>query len=136
MARLDGALRPAKGNDVTLAGLPDEGMLNDRFDSRPELPLSTRARLARRNMRREAALREKHDLDAFGYDALWREQGGRCALCRRWRTLVVDHDHESGLVRQLLCSQCNTGLGMFRDQPEVLEAAAEYVRRWKAAAAE
>jgi len=79
-------------------------------------------------------------------DAMWDDmfdsQGRRCAICRvdtptghGWH---VDHDHvccpENGrscgkCVRAILCSECNTGLGKFRDNPAVLRAAADYIER-------
>jgi hypothetical protein len=63
------------------------------------------------------------------YQRLVAKQNGRCALCARVpRGLHVDHDHETGKVRGLLCSTCNTGLGKFSDDPERLEAAARYIR--------
>ena len=64
-------------------------------------------------------------------------QEGVCALCLKPETskrddgseqlLAVDHDHATGRIRGLLCQRCNTGLGLFRDDPEALERAAEYV---------
>lgn len=53
------------------------------------------------------------------YDALFLKQGGRCAVCGKQQTqhLHVDHDHASGVVRGLLCSDCNTALGHLRDSP-------------------
>lgn len=44
-------------------------------------------------------------------------QAGHCALCRSARQLVVDHDHESGLVRGLLCRSCNTKEGKYLEAP-------------------
>jgi len=55
-------------------------------------------------------------------------EAGCCALCSSRDTLRIDHDHSTGAIRGVLCNKCNLGLGMFKDDPEVLEAAAHYVR--------
>jgi hypothetical protein len=58
------------------------------------------------------------------------EQQGRCALCGKQpgaKGLAVDHDHASGIVRGLLCSKCNAGLGHFDDDPRRLKKALEYL---------
>lgn len=54
------------------------------------------------------------------------EQGG-CAICLRDVELVVDHDHDTGEYRGLLCNQCNVGLGMFMDSPGLLASASRYL---------
>jgi hypothetical protein len=59
-------------------------------------------------------------------------QGGLCAICRAAPAGHVDHDHVTGAVRELLCFNCNGGLGQFRDDPAVLRAAADYVERHRA----
>jgi hypothetical protein len=41
---------------------------------------------------------------------------------------VVDHDHVTGRVRALLCNLCNAGIGHLRDDPQIMQAAIEYVR--------
>lgn len=70
------------------------------------------------------------------YDLLFVEQGGRCAVCRRPAeesrdgVLQRDHDHDTKKVRGLLCSQCNTALGLLGDNPATALAAAEYLTRW------
>ena len=72
------------------------------------------------------------------YDAMVLAQGGRCAICRvdepgkgssgKTALWCIDHDHTTNAVRGLLCRHCNTAVGLFKDNPEVMERAAEYVR--------
>lgn len=87
-------------------------------------------------VRRSRKLKSKYGLTVAQYDQLMAEQGGRCAICgtsgpdaARWGKLVVDHDHETGEVRGLLCSNCNCAIGLLGDSPEVLRSAAEYLVR-------
>lgn len=51
----------------------------------------------------------------------------QCVICGDATKLVVDHSHKTGKVRGLLCSHCNRGLGHFRDDPMLLEFAAQYL---------
>lgn len=67
-------------------------------------------------------------------DALLAEQGGTCKCCkvpnpggRGWH---VDHCHQTGVVRGVLCHKCNLGIGLFNDDPELLEATAKYLRSY------
>jgi hypothetical protein len=53
-------------------------------------------------------------------------QNDRCAICGESDPQHLDHDHKTGGTRQLLCQRCNHGLGLFRDNPELLHAAAYY----------
>ncbi len=60
------------------------------------------------------------------------EQGGGCAVCGDppGRTaLHVDHCHDTGLVRGLLCFRCNSAIGNLRDDPDIIAAALAYVTR-------
>ena len=50
-----------------------------------------------------------------------------CVICGSKEQLVVDHDHVTGKVRGMLCNHCNRGLGHFRDDPMLLEFAAQYL---------
>jgi hypothetical protein len=50
-----------------------------------------------------------------------------CVICGSEEPLVVDHDHVTGKVRGMLCGHCNRGLGHFRDSPELLEFAVQYI---------
>jgi Recombination endonuclease VII len=56
------------------------------------------------------------------------DRGVTCKLCPELAT-VVDHCHATGVVRGFLCHGCNVGLGSFRDNPEALSKAAQYVQR-------
>lgn len=57
------------------------------------------------------------------------DQDWRCLICKQIPPLlVVDHCHTGGHLRGLLCQQCNSGLGFFKDDPERLQAAIEYLR--------
>ena len=50
-----------------------------------------------------------------------------CVICGDTTKLVVDHDHATGKIRGMLCNHCNRGLGHFRDDPMLLEFAAQYL---------
>jgi hypothetical protein len=72
-------------------------------------------------------LKRRYGISAEDADAMLEGQGGLCAICRRAPAAHVDHDHETGAVRALLCFNCNGGLGQFKDDPLILRAAADYV---------
>lgn len=100
----------------------------------------------RRYQCRVCARVTQYGLTRDQYEAMVEAQQGRCAICgtdnpgnRDWS---IDHDHECcgharkcevACVRKLLCNNCNSGLGMFRDSPEVLENAAAYLRSFSMA---
>lgn len=72
-------------------------------------------------------LSRRYGITAAEADLMLERQGGLCAICGAAPAAHVDHDHETGAVRSLLCFNCNGGLGQFRDDPAVLRAAADYV---------
>src|SRR5262245_30768892 len=88
----------------------------------------------RRNPAKEAArrrrrlLRSLYKLTQSEYERMVREQRGRCACCGRARSLVVDHDHETGRVRGLLCTPCNSAIGSLGDTAAGLLRALAYLR--------
>lgn len=96
---------------------------------------------------RNAALQRRHNrLKKYGlseddYERMNRDQDGHCAICGSDDAgradsdagLVVDHCHESNRVRGLLCKPCNTGLGAFRDAPELMQAAIKYLLQFATA---
>lgn len=89
---------------------------------------------------RNSALKSKYNVDLAWYEKMFELQGGGCWLCKKTpeengKSLSVDHDHAccpgegscGQCVRGLLCSSCNTGLGYFKDNPNLLREAADYV---------
>ena len=74
-------------------------------------------------------LKHKYKLSLERYLEMVEEQENVCAICGRTTEtrLYVDHDHETGKVRGLLCQACNCGLGMFRDDFNLLKTAMEYL---------
>ena len=83
---------------------------------------------------RKWAMRNNFNLDFEGYAKLLSEQQGVCAICKgpqrnkRMSTFCVDHVHDDeGRVRDLICDDCNIGLGSFKDNPIALMNAALYV---------
>ncbi len=84
---------------------------------------------------RKSHLKRRFGLTLEQYDEMLRSQGGGCALCgrapREGKALHVDHDHETGRVRGLLCFTCNNALGDFEDDPVRLREAARYVEAFE-----
>jgi hypothetical protein len=72
-------------------------------------------------------LTRRYGISAAEADLMLEEQDGVCAICRTAPAAHVDHDHETGAVRALLCFNCNGGLGQFRDDPDLLHLAAFYL---------
>jgi hypothetical protein len=72
-------------------------------------------------------LKRRYGIGADEFDELVRQQGGVCAICGRENPEHVDHDHETGEVRGILCFNCNGGLGQFRDSIDALLSAAAYL---------
>lgn len=85
---------------------------------------------------RNNMLMRKYGITVEQFDVLFEAQGERCAICYgtvpggtgHW---PVDHDHETGKVRGVLCSNCNVSLGGFKDDPAVVDRAAAYLRKHK-----
>jgi len=90
----------------------------------PEAQAARKANKQRQKLRR-------YGLTAVQFAAMATAQQGLCALCKRppgAKGLAIDHCHHTGHVRALLCGPCNTGLGLFREDAALLEAAANYVK--------
>src|SRR5690606_5587543 len=80
---------------------------------------------------KRASLLREYGITLDDYFAMLERQGGVCAICHQEcqtrNSLAVDHCHETGRVRGLLCNRCNRALGLLRDDPEVIRRAASYL---------
>ncbi len=72
-------------------------------------------------------LRKRYGVEPAQVETMVAEQGGMCVVCRVNVATQVDHDHETGRVRGILCGDCNNGLGAFRDDPEIVMSAIDYL---------
>lgn len=89
--------------------------------------------------RLEQHLKYKYNLKMSDLVSALQEQGGGCAICKdtlpdllvyegRRRGYAIDHNHETGEFRGILCLPCNSMLGMAKDSASLLERAASYVK--------
>lgn len=76
----------------------------------------------------------KYGISAKDYEEMWDKQNGRCLICGekkenkgKYNSLFVDHNHETGKVRGLLCQRCNFLIGQARDDVKVLKSAIKYL---------
>lgn len=87
---------------------------------------------SRRELHSNARLLYKYGLTVEDFEELSATQCHVCAICKQppqgKKRLSVDHDHITGKIRGLLCDSCNIGLGMFRDNPTLLQVAIGYLQ--------
>lgn len=83
---------------------------------------------------RKYQLKLSYGITEEDYQSLLLKQEGCCAICGtdtptgKWKVFAVDHCHKTGKVRGLLCNECNRGMGLLKDSPELLLAAAQYLK--------
>ncbi len=90
----------------------------------------------------DSSLRHRHGINLKTYYEMERQQGSKCAICattdagtlksahKSKGRFCVDHNHGTGKIRGLLCSNCNLGIGFLGDTLEGVEAAAAYLRKY------
>jgi copper chaperone CopZ len=81
---------------------------------------------------RAKSMRKKYGISIAEYDFLLLKQEDQCGICKRHKSsftirLCIDHNHSTGKIRGLLCSNCNRGLGLFQDRADWLRNAANYL---------
>ena len=83
----------------------------------------------RRRYYKNHSLKKKFGITIEDFENMVSSQGSRCAICGSYTAnLQVDHNHVTGEIRGLLCLQCNMGLGLFKDNPQALKNAIDYLR--------
>lgn len=83
---------------------------------------------------RNSEYKRKFGITLDDYNQMFENQKGKCMICgttkgypNTGRRLAVDHDHETGKVRALLCGNCNTGISHFMHDPDLMEKAIDYL---------
>ena len=85
--------------------------------------------------KRKNKLKKKYGLSITEFDNMLLAQDNKCLICgqsldlQNTKNVHVDHNHKTGIVRGILCSNCNKALGFFRDNPEYLRNAIKYLER-------
>ena len=79
-------------------------------------------------------LKRNYGITLQEHQEMYKNQNGVCAICKgegdgKWKKLCVDHDHNTGKVRQLLCRNCNMVLGQVGDNPNLLEEMIKYLQK-------
>lgn len=90
-----------------------------------------------RAYRNKRTIVSRYGLTIERYNEMLEQQGYKCLICnvlhedKKGKRLVIDHNHETDItdVRGLICSPCNLGLGIFKDNPDYLKAAAAYLEQ-------
>jgi hypothetical protein len=86
-----------------------------------------------KEIKRNSDLKAKYGISLATYNQMLRDQGHQCMLCEEkhgktsWTTLVVDHNHQTGQVRGLLCRRCNSAIGFVDERVDVLARMIAYV---------
>lgn len=112
----------------------------DGFTSRCTQCLNTKAMKVRSEqpeVTRARNLKKRFNMTIDEYNTIFLGQKGKCAICEKAETnrdskgsskwLCVDHNHNDGTIRGLLCSSCNTGIGQLGDSVKTLKSAIEYL---------
>jgi hypothetical protein len=79
-----------------------------------------------------AVAKSKYGIDKEALEEIWREQREKCPICGKskepsGKRFHIDHDHTTGIIRGLLCSKCNMGIGIFDENIERLRSAISYL---------
>ena len=80
-------------------------------------------------------LKSQYGITLIEKEIIVEKQKGKCAICKKHKSdilekdLYPDHDHETGLLREMLCNKCNIGLGSFLDSTKLIKKAMNYLKK-------
>jgi len=87
----------------------------------------------RKEHHRHKAMRTKYGLEPHEFEGLLEAQGSKCVICSDHLAVskgkyAIDHNHDTGSVRGVLCVPCNAAIGLLKDNPKIIDAASAYLR--------
>ncbi len=80
---------------------------------------------------RDWHLKKHYNISLQDYEKMVEIQNSCCAICKcTCKNLVIDHCHNTGLIRELLCNNCNTGIGLLKNDTEIFLNAIHYIKKY------
>lgn len=97
---------------------------------------STVRKTRNKSKQRDYDLKRNYGITEIDYVLLLNKQNDCCDICGIHKNIygkrfAVDHDHQTGIVRGLLCSNCNTGIGKLKDNTDIIRKALKYMEKHK-----
>lgn len=118
---------------------PGNWMWKESYSNKDKAAYSRHWRKQNPERAKNSDLKRSYGITLVEYETMLAAQDGKCAICKGPertrdkdggpRRMPVDHDHETGKVRGLICTHCNRALGMFKDDIKILKSAIAYVER-------
>jgi hypothetical protein len=108
--------------------------IKKRYKDNNKLKLSEYYKM-NKDVWREGQLKRHYGLTIEQYDDILSKQNGKCAICgtdscSTGKQMAVDHNHETGEIRGILCAACNIGIGMMKDDVSLIRKALTYLERF------
>ncbi len=110
-----------------------EYKLEKRKEAKGGIQMRSKCKDCEKERFHKSSIKRLYNLSIEDYEEILSKQDYKCAICEskisnsRTSRLFVDHCHNTKIVRGLLCSACNHGLGLFKDSPKLLSKAMSYL---------
>ena len=108
---------------------------NKEYVSKYNKELKSKNKYHRRDKARDTLLKRQYDITLDEYREMSKLQNHKCLICGRHKSefkkcLCVDHNHDTGKIRGLLCSNCNMALGLLKDDINIIKNMVDYVLKY------